>query len=86
MRRLCSASVLPKRILGLPTPSAVMSLSRSPEGHTSLAAIETTERFRTRYTRPTGSQIELRHALFFEAVNSRANRLTNADRAQGLLQ
>lgn len=34
------------------------------EGPTPLAAIETIERFRTRHTRPTGSQIELRHALF----------------------
>lgn len=34
------------------------------EGPTPLATIETIERFRTRHTRPTGSQIELRHALF----------------------
>lgn len=34
------------------------------EGPTPLAAIETIERFRTRHTRQTGSQIELRHALF----------------------
>jgi hypothetical protein len=34
------------------------------EGPTPLEAIETIERFRTRHTRPTGSQIELRHALF----------------------
>lgn len=34
------------------------------EGPTTLAAIETMERFRTRHARPTGSQIELRHALF----------------------
>lgn len=34
------------------------------EGPTPLAAIEAIERFRTRHTRPTGSQIELRHALF----------------------
>lgn len=33
------------------------------EGPTPLAAIEAIERFRTRHTRPTGSQIELRHAL-----------------------
>lgn len=33
------------------------------EGPTPLAAIETIARFRTRHTRPTGSQIELRHAL-----------------------
>lgn len=34
------------------------------EGPTPLAAIETIARFRTRHSRPTGSQIELRHALF----------------------
>lgn len=34
------------------------------EGPTPLEAIETIDRFRTRHTRPTGSQIELRHALF----------------------
>jgi hypothetical protein len=34
------------------------------EGPTPLAAIETIERFRTRHIRQTGSQIELRHALF----------------------
>lgn len=34
------------------------------EGPTPLAAIETIERFRTKHTRQTGSQIELRHALF----------------------
>jgi hypothetical protein len=34
------------------------------EGPTPLAAIEAIERFRTRHTRSTGSQIELRHALF----------------------
>jgi len=34
------------------------------EGPTPLAAIETIKRFRTRHARPTGSQIELRHALF----------------------
>lgn len=34
------------------------------EGPTPLAAIEMIERFRTRHTRQTGSQIELRHALF----------------------
>lgn len=34
------------------------------EGPTTLAAIETIERFRTRHTRQTGSQIEIRHALF----------------------
>jgi len=34
------------------------------EGPTPLMAIETIERFRTRHTRSTGSQIELRHALF----------------------
>lgn len=34
------------------------------EGPTPLAAIEQTERFRTTHTRPTGSKIELRHALF----------------------
>lgn len=34
------------------------------DGPTPLAAIETIERFRTRHTRPAGSEIELRHALF----------------------
>jgi hypothetical protein len=34
------------------------------EGPTPLAAIGSIERFHTRHTRPTGSQIELRHALF----------------------
>lgn len=34
------------------------------DGPTPLASIDTIERFRTRHTRPTGSQIELRHALF----------------------
>lgn len=36
------------------------------EGPTPLAAIEMIERFRTRHTRQTGSQIELRHALFLK--------------------
>lgn len=34
------------------------------EGPTTLVAIEAIERFQTRHTRPTGSKIELRHALF----------------------
>jgi len=34
------------------------------DGPTPLAAIDTIERFRTRHTRPAGSEIELRHALF----------------------
>ena len=34
------------------------------EGPTPLAAIQTIERFRTLHTRPSGSKIELRHALF----------------------
>lgn len=33
------------------------------DGPTPLAAIEMIERFRTRHSRPTGSEIELRHAL-----------------------
>lgn len=41
--------------------------SLSPRSHRrarALAAIDTIERFRTRHTRPAGSKIELRHALF----------------------
>lgn len=34
------------------------------DGPTPLSAISMTERFRTRHARPTGSEIELRHALF----------------------
>jgi len=34
------------------------------DGPAPLTSIETIERFRTRHTRPAGSQIELRHALF----------------------
>ncbi|WPE22210.1 hypothetical protein ShzoTeo12_34250 [Shinella zoogloeoides] len=34
------------------------------DGPAPLAAVEAIERFRTRHTRPAGSEIELRHALF----------------------
>mgnify|MGYP003625794411 FL=1 len=34
------------------------------DGPAPLASVETIERFRTRHTRPAGSEIELRHALF----------------------
>lgn len=43
------------------------------DGPAPLTSIETIERFRTRHTRPAGSQIELRHALFSKSSGTEPN-------------